>query len=275
MTSVESGVILWPTVDENRQATLETIKQAGVDCLELWLGDQCLDARDLSGILRLGERIRRTGLRPYTVHAPWGDQLEPSAADPEHRAAWLAVSTAAAALLRATGGRIVIVHPSPKITDDERPVRLKRCVEMMARLAQRCAELGVVVAVENMLPAHLGDRAEELQAMVDPLPRDVVGYCFDTGHAHVCPEGMAIGEAMGDRIVTLHLHDNQGQSDEHLLPFSGSLDWARVAQVLDAAQYHGPYIIESAKPSREEVAQNAPGLAARLHALRDGSAGPA
>ena len=262
---------MWPTVEDYRRTILEAIRRAGVDCLELWLGDQHLNPRDSNGIMRQAEQLRQVGLQPFSIHAPWGDQLEPSAADPQHRAAWLAVSTAAAALLRVVGGRIVVVHPSPKITDEERPERLKRCVEMMGRLAQRCAELGAVVAVENMLPAHLGDRAEELLAMVEPLPRDFAGFCFDTGHAQVCAEGMAIGEAMGDRIVTLHLHDNQGQSDEHLLPFSATVDWAHVARVLDAAQFHGPYIIECAKPSREEVAQNARELVERLHALRNGA----
>ena len=271
MATIEAGVILWPTPEEARQEALEVIKRAGVDCVELWMGDQCLNPRDYNGIIRLAEQLHTMGIQPFSVHAPWGDQLEPSSPHPEHRAAWLAVSTAAAAILRVVGGRVVVVHPSPPLEEAERPARLRQCIESTARLAERCAEVGAVVAVENMLPAHLGDRAEELLAIMDPLPREHAGFCFDTGHAHVCPEGMAVGEAMGDRIVTLHLHDNQGQSDEHLLPFAGSVDWQRVAQVLNAAHYAGPYIIESGKPSREEVAQKTKELAGRLHALRNGN----
>ncbi|MGD0305490.1 MAG: sugar phosphate isomerase/epimerase, partial [Candidatus Acidiferrales bacterium] len=32
-------------------------------------------------------------------------------------------------------------------------------------------------------------------------------------------------DAMRDRIVTAHIHDNHGEKDEHLLPYTGTIDW--------------------------------------------------
>ena len=50
-------------------------------------------------------------------------------------------------------------------------------------------------------------------------------FCFDVGHAHL-EEGVEKSfEIMQDRIVTAHLHDNDGEKDEHLLPHEGSIDW--------------------------------------------------
>jgi sugar phosphate isomerase/epimerase len=41
-------------------------------------------------------------------------------------------------------------------------------------------------------------------------------------------------ETLGDRIRSVHVHDNHGVRDEHLWPGDGTIDWPRAAQALRA-----------------------------------------
>ena len=37
---------------------------------------------------------------------------------------------------------------------------------------------------------------------------------------------------LGDRIVSMHVHDNHGTKDEHLWPGDGTIDWPGVREAL-------------------------------------------
>lgn len=59
-----------------------------------------------------------------------------------------------------------------------------------------------------------------------------VGICLDLGHVHLRgKQGIAEAfEVLGDRIVELHIHDNQGEKDEHLWPGEGTIEWTAVRE---------------------------------------------
>lgn len=82
---------------------------------------------------------------------------------------------------------------------------------------------GVVIALENT-PSELGSPLTLQQFIADTHLNDLK-LCLDLGHAHIEDGISASFEAMRDRIVTLHVHDNHGEKDEHLLPYEGSIDW--------------------------------------------------
>jgi sugar phosphate isomerase/epimerase len=59
---------------------------------------------------------------------------------------------------------------------------------------------------------------------------DTVGVCLDVGHMNL-PGMPKLSEAFGvleKRIAELHLHDNNGQRDEHCWPGEGTLNWGGV-----------------------------------------------
>ena len=65
-----------------------------------------------------------------------------------------------------------------------------------------------------------------------------VGVCLDLGHAHITV-GMAEAVAtLGDRIGSVHVHDNHGLKDEHLWPGDGTIDWRGQAGGSQAALIH-------------------------------------
>ena len=61
-----------------------------------------------------------------------------------------------------------------------------------------------------------------------------VGVCLDLGHAHITVGTAEAIRTLGDRIATVHVHDNHGIKDEHLWPGDGTIDWPATAKALQA-----------------------------------------
>ena len=72
-----------------------------------------------------------------------------------------------------------------------------------------------------------GHTPEVLAAEVDAIGLAQVGACLDVGHAHYqgsSPSHCWV-EVLGPRLRHLHLHDNDGSSDQHLATGAGTIDW--------------------------------------------------
>ena len=76
---------------------------------------------------------------------------------------------------------------------------------------------------------------------------DYIGLCFDTGHAVMaCGENcLEYAERYNDRLFMIHIHDNHGEHDEHLIPFEANFDWDGFAKVLARSPYSFPILMES------------------------------
>ena len=51
-------------------------------------------------------------------------------------------------------------------------------------------------------------------------------------------------ELYGNRLMTLHLHDNNGEEDQHALPFTGTINWNNLKTKLDNIGYKGTISLE-------------------------------
>jgi sugar phosphate isomerase/epimerase len=114
----------------------------------------------------------------------------------------------------------------------------------MERIAGQSAEKQIRLAIEN-LPDRKG-----FMHIVDHLNANpYVGICFDTGHNHVTiPNDFELLERYQDRIFALHVHDNHGTSDEHLLPYSGTIDWMAFKRTIEKTGFGGSLMLESCYP---------------------------
>jgi sugar phosphate isomerase/epimerase len=68
--------------------------------------------------------------------------------------------------------------------------------------------------------------------------------CFDTGHAHMAGGVQPAFRMLRDRIAVMHIHDNHGEKDEHLLPYEGEIDWAQAIPDFRSAGGHFPILFE-------------------------------
>lgn len=151
------------------------------------------------------------------------------------------------------GARTVIVHAGFHfdLGLEEPSARL---VETLGACADRAAELGLDLVLENMnvLPdaaeiRYLGCTADEVAAVLDAVASPVLSVCADLGHAHLLPEGVAgFVDRFAGRIGHVQLTDNDGVRDHHLALGEGTLDVPAALARLDATGYTGAVAIELA-----------------------------
>lgn len=140
------------------------------------------------------------------------------------------------------GGQSVIMHvPNLPPESDSTPQcdQLRRSLDA---LAPSIRNLGVRLALENMA----NDDFRLLRKMLAEYGDDVVGICYDCGHGNIgqC-QGLNNLEQVKDRLIALHLHDNEGTQDKHWVPFTGSVDFPRLCAIIAASSYRGCISMES------------------------------
>ncbi len=119
----------------------------------------------------------------------------------------------------------------------------RRIVEQLHALAPEVRASGVRIAFENT-GRRSWARPPALKRRMATLPIDAYGFVLDTGHANLMADLDELVDTFGARLLTLHLHDNHGESDEHLPPMVGTVDWEAVRTHLDAIQYQGCLLYE-------------------------------
>jgi len=122
------------------------------------------------------------------------------------------------------------------------PDKVKETVRSsLRRLEAVSNELGVRIALENMprSPFSMATTPAALAELMEDLD---IGICFDIGHAHT--SGL-VDEflALKDRFINVHVHDNRGETDEHLPVGKGTVDFPRLLRGLEG--YRGRYVIEA------------------------------
>lgn len=139
---------------------------------------------------------------------------------------------------------------------------LDTVAENFRDMGEYAAKSGIRLALENLGRFEpLGD-LEHLPELVRRINLPNVGYCLDSGHAHVFGESVVKwGEIMGDKLFTTHFHDNRGKlsgikldsmfvgankgNDEHVSPGFGTISWLDVIAALKKINYRYPVNFET------------------------------
>jgi sugar phosphate isomerase/epimerase len=94
------------------------------------------------------------------------------------------------------------------------------------------------------------------ETLLDILPqtsRAAFGVVLDTGHCHIARDLVGMPQQFGRRLKGLHIHDNDGKSDQHRTIGHGTTDWGTFAADLRQAHYEGPLMLEAgASPHGED-----------------------
>lgn len=200
--------------------------------------------------------VARAGMTVDSVHGVFGPDLDPSSPDPAQRQHCLKIYEKEAQLALELGGPMVVVHPcrsSPQKVDPPPPPlpiaeaqRLQRerwphLDDFLRRLGEIGHRLSVTFLIENlMFDCPLGHDPVQLAEHVMALNSPRIRMCLDTGHAHTTLSGRmasgprAVGMALrlcAPAIGYLHIHDNNGVRDQHVMPGRGGanggtgIDW--------------------------------------------------
>ena len=218
------------------------------DMLEnrLILGDRIPEVflrggRELMELFRpFAEASEETGIENGQAHAPIPSLIHPMDAAVNGRI--LEVLRNVIRACDRMNCRILVIHPfftdyEHRVSDkDEWDINMER----YSALIPAAREYGVTICLENVGMRHrgkfyhaftsdIGTACRCVDALNTLAGDEVFGFCLDTGH-------MLIGgldpyqtvTRLGRRIRALHIHDNDGDQDLHLAPYTGILDWDRL-----------------------------------------------
>ena len=171
-------------------------------------------------------------------HPPYRRGREGTFATAEEEAFFRAMSLRALEITAMLGAKWAVIHPVMDVTADINDVdaHVRYNQQMFAREAELAAKLGVGLAFENMFDGdqrRFGSTAEDLIAIQDSFHSDLIGICWDVGHANrMYRDQLKPIRKLGSRIKALHIDDNLGKDDLHLLPFEGNVPWEQVMHTL-------------------------------------------
>jgi sugar phosphate isomerase/epimerase len=250
---------------------LRAIAGAGFAAVELFCSRSHFDYHDPAAASALAGWLNETGLELTSVHAPiaegltrgvWRGAWSNAASDPAARAAAVREATAALDLARAIPYRTLVTHvgvpaAQASATDNQRD----QAVRSLGALNEHAAGVGVALALEVM-PNRLSS-PDALRSTIDQSELEGASVCLDLGHAHLMGDVVDAVETLSGYLSVIHVHDNRGRQDDHLMPFDGTIDWDRTLLALQKVGCDGPLVFELAS------AEDFPATLKRAAAVRE------
>jgi sugar phosphate isomerase/epimerase len=132
--------------------------------------------------------------------------------------------------------KMVVLHSA---SGDFPPPPNKLGLDRFQKIVDYAEHLGIQVAFENQR------KLVYLDYIFDNIYNRNIGVCYDSGHDHSFSKDSFNWDKYKDKIIAVHLHDNDSSCDQHLLPFDGTIDWHQLAKKLKHAGYNGPITLES------------------------------
>jgi len=238
----------WPILD-----ILPALQASGATGVELGTPPRHFDPWQDQQVTAVAACLERMSLQAVSIHAPFGGMLDLADANPHHRHAAIGAILTAAHAIKRLGGQLVIVHPS----DLERhgqdvDARLADSARSLAILSENCRLAGLTLVLETPLPHLIGGQPDEFAWILNRIDHSA-RVCLDTGHTALGRSWHRFLEVAGSRVAHVHASDNRGQSDDHLPPGEGTIDWREIVRTLHAIDFAGWIMLELQRP-RDDAA---------------------
>lgn len=126
-------------------------------------------------------------------------------------------------------------------------------LESARKLLSTAEKLGVKIAVENTPEPYpfLMTKVDDFSRFFSELDDESLGLALDVGHANINKQIHNFIECFSERIVHVHVSDNDGRSDLHLGIGYGTVKWQEVAGLLKKC--NAPIILESVSHVEESL----------------------
>lgn len=243
------------------------LKEHGFDCIDY--AELCKRHSDLykfsddkyRGFLTdIGESANKHGVEITQLHGLWATD-DKTRAQREESIGYFIKEIEGAHYL---GCKNVVIHPflpygwgaevdKDKIWDVN--------IDLFSRLLPHAEKYGVTICAENQpFTAIAMSTVKEVKKLIREFNHPNFKACLDTGHANVFHDDIAEDvRLLGDDLATLHVHDNKGNWDQHLIPYMGNIKWEEFLAALKEIGYKGAFTLETMvstsmpEPIKEEM----------------------
>lgn len=116
------------------------------------------------------------------------------------------------------GFSCVVVHVDGKYS----PIGEKRIKEVL----DFCEKVQIPLAIENTHSQKL------FLDIFNKISSPMLKFCYDSGHNNAFDKDFDYSKKYFDKLIALHLHDNNGTADQHTLNKFGNINWKNIASKL-------------------------------------------
>ena len=121
-----------------------------------------------------------------------------------------------------------------QVAQNQVEARTEALYRSLEELFPYCEKYNCPIAVEN----HASDTFEAINRLMKKYDTKWLGITYDSGHGNIREgRGLELLEPVKDRLMALHLNDNDHSGDLHQPAFYGNVDWQKVAELIDASGY--------------------------------------
>lgn len=268
--------------DEDPLAGFQKLKQAGFSCVDFslnsYLENTALYREEKNDFFDQSDSeletffaphkkgAKKAGIRIHQLHMPYPNYV-PNGSKELNDYLWNVVAPKSMRICSFLECRYIVIHGfklAKQLGSEE--AEWERTEQFLHFLAPMAKELGITMCIENLyqnVGGHLVEgpccnvkkAVERIDRMNEQYKGQVLGFCFDTGHANLVGidfEGFLT--ALGHRLKVLHIHDNDGMRDLHQIPFTftktrenrTSTDWEGFVRGLGAIRFDGALSFETA-----------------------------
>lgn len=190
---------------------------------EFYFSGDDIDFIEKDVIMDFREEVLNKGFAP-SVHAPFFD-LNVGARDSQIRRVSLERLIWALEVASTVQAKVVVVHPGygPWVLGHKIDAWFARAEKYLLKLIEHADSLGIKIAFENIYDSDPND----LKALLKIVDHKNAGICLDIGHFNVFSKFPLADwlEVLGDDIIEVHLHDNDGSADQHLALGDGNIEY--------------------------------------------------
>ncbi len=226
------------------------LKEAGIDCIDLGFDEYLNCNRATEGnvdkfLNRPIEELwkdfsihaklaKENGITFEQMHAPFPVWQKDK---PEVNEIMTRIVSNTIELCARMGGKYIVVHPVTLAYDYGKQEEHDFNIEMYKTFIPVARKCKVTICLENLFLERNGHLCEgvcsDIQEAVDMIDElnafageELFGFCYDVGHANILGKNLCKSvTTLGNRLKILHIHDNDGVSDLHSMPFTFCRSW--------------------------------------------------
>jgi sugar phosphate isomerase/epimerase len=205
-----------------------------------WPQNHHLDSKTISKIKKIS---KENNIR-LIIHTPWF--LPTSSLIPEVKKAVFENVEKAILLAKKVGADRLTIHPGYR----EMPgVGINLCydslIENLKKVIVFANKYKINICLENFdkSPYLLGYKLNDYLLVLKSVPG--LKTTLDVGHANTTESGVInFLKTLDKNILDMHIHDNNGKTDEHKCPGEGNVDFKKLFEECKKVNYCGPFIME-------------------------------
>lgn len=240
---LQLGIFSWFGFIMPIQERLKLIKEAGFDSTAIWWEDEEGDR-----IIRKEEfpkLVKDSGLIFENIHAPFLNCNMLWSEDEDLRKTIVKKHVKLIEDCAKYEIPIMVMHVSEGFLL-KKPNKLG--IKSIQEIIKEAENNNVKIAIENT------DNNLFIDFALKNIHSPNLGFCFDSSHNEISRNNdINLLKRYGNRLLALHISDNDGLKDRHWVPYEGNIDWAKIKRDFPMETYKGHLSMEIFTKDEDEI----------------------